>query len=44
LQADQLLRERSYSIDVSPARPRSVRTLRPSVQPKPASACVNAKA
>src|SRR5262249_27656273 len=42
LQADQLLREHWYPIDV-PCHRRSIRKLRPSGQPKPASACVNAE-
>ena len=38
LQADQLLRERSRPIDVIAPQRRSIRTLRPSAQPRPASA------
>ena len=44
MQANQLLRERSYPIGVS-ARPNGgpIRTLRPAIRPKPASACTNAE-
>jgi hypothetical protein len=40
---DQLLRGCSYSIDVQAGERTSIRTLRPSVQPNSASACVTAE-
>jgi hypothetical protein len=43
LQADQLLRERLYPVIVNAPQRKSIRTLRPTVQPKSASAWVNAE-